>query len=230
MTLDATTLAATSSATSVATAAPQESTEDALATAAGDFETFLSLLTTQMRNQDPLKPLDSTEFVAQLAAFSAVEQQIRGNDRLDAIFSLLSEGGDAGLAQWIGKEVQASARTRFEGEPLSIETTPQAGAERAVLVVTDASGTEVARAEADPAATELSWNGETASGTAPDGLYGFRIEYYSDESHLGGSPGLIRDRVTEIRLGGDAPLLRLAGGDEIAADAVVSIRNAVEDG
>ena len=64
MTLDATTLAATTSPTSVATPAPQADAEDALATAAGDFETFLSLLTTHIRNQAPLKPLDSTEFVA----------------------------------------------------------------------------------------------------------------------------------------------------------------------
>lgn len=228
MTLDATTLAATASAAGVATPAPKATAEDALATAAGDFETFLALLTTQMRNQDPLKPLDSTEFVAQLAAFSAVEQQIRSNDRLDAIFGLLSDGGDAGLAQWIGKEVQAAARTRFDGAPLSIETTPQAGADRAVLVVIDANGTEVARGDADPTATELSWSGATASGTAPDGLYGFRIDYYKEDSLLGGSPGLVRDRVTEIRLGGDAPRLRLAGGDEIAVDAVLSVREAVD--
>ena len=49
---------------------------------AGDFETFLKLLTAQLRNQDPLQPMDSTEFVAQLASFSAVEQQVRANDRL----------------------------------------------------------------------------------------------------------------------------------------------------
>ncbi|SDX16904.1 flagellar basal-body rod modification protein FlgD [Albimonas donghaensis] len=230
MTLDATTLAATTSPTSVATPAPQADAEDALATAAGDFETFLSLLTTQMRNQDPLKPLDSTEFVAQLASFSAVEQQIRSNDRLDAIFDLLSDGGDTGLAQWIGKEVQAAALARFDGEPLSVETTPVAEAERAVMVVTDADGTEVARINVDPSASLLSWDGATATGEAPEGLYGFKLDYYSEDSHIGEAPGLIRDRVTEIRLGGETPMLRLAGGDEIEAETVLSVREPTEEG
>ena len=65
--------------------APTAATDQSAAAAAADFETFLSLLTTQLRNQDPLKPLDSTEFVAQLASFSAVEQQINTNAKLDAI-------------------------------------------------------------------------------------------------------------------------------------------------
>lgn len=230
MTLDATTLAATGAAAGGATgpaaaANRRDTAEDALATAAGDFETFLTLLTTQMRNQDPLKPLESTEFVAQLAAFSAVEQQIRSNDRLDAIFTLMSEGGDAGLAQWIGKEVQAEARARFDGEEIAMETTPLAGAQNAILVVSDAAGEQVARIEVDPAAASVVWDGRTANGTAPDGLYGFEVAYFSADESLGASPVLIRDRVTEIRLDGEAPVLRLAGGDEIAASAVVAIRD-----
>ncbi len=55
-----------------------------------DFQTFLTLLTTQLRNQDPLKPMDSTQFVAQLASFSAVEQQVRTNEKLAEIINLLS--------------------------------------------------------------------------------------------------------------------------------------------
>ncbi len=72
----------TSATTSPAAATAKSETEKSNTAISGDFETFLKLLTTQMRNQDPLKPMDSTEFVAQLASFSAVEQQIRANDRL----------------------------------------------------------------------------------------------------------------------------------------------------
>lgn len=49
----------------------------------GDFETFLRLLTTQLQNQDPLDPTNSTEFVAQLANFSSVEQQVQTNTKLE---------------------------------------------------------------------------------------------------------------------------------------------------
>jgi flagellar basal-body rod modification protein FlgD len=54
-----------------------------------DFQTFLTLLTTQLKNQNPLEPLDSTQFVAQLASFSSVEQQVKTNDRLADILDLL---------------------------------------------------------------------------------------------------------------------------------------------
>ena len=60
---------------------------------ASDFETFLKLLTSQLRNQDPLKPLDSTDFVAQLASFSAVEQQVNTNTKLDQLLGALTRSG-----------------------------------------------------------------------------------------------------------------------------------------
>lgn len=55
-----------------------------------EFQTFLQLLTAQMRHQDPLEPLDSTQFVAQLAAFSSVEQQITTNEKLDNLYDFLT--------------------------------------------------------------------------------------------------------------------------------------------
>lgn len=54
-----------------------------------EFETFLTLLTAQIKNQDPLAPLDSTQFVEQLATFSSLELQAKGNQTLDEIVALL---------------------------------------------------------------------------------------------------------------------------------------------
>ena len=56
-----------------------------------DFQSFLQLLTAQLRYQDPLAPLDSTQFVAQLAGFSTVEQLVNANRRLDEIAARLDE-------------------------------------------------------------------------------------------------------------------------------------------
>lgn len=201
-------------------------TDDTLAVAAGDFQTFLSLLTTQMRNQDPLNPVDSTEFVAQLASFSAVEQQIRANDRLDSILAAITAQDGAGLAQWIGKEVEAAARAPFDDDPIAVSVDPVADATRALLVVRDASGAEVARLPVDAAATGLTWEGETANGKAPAGLYAFSVEYFDDENLLEARDGRIFARVKEVRLGGDAPMLVLEGGDEITSDAVIAVRDA----
>lgn len=65
--------------------------------AESDFQTFLQLLTAQMRHQDPLEPLDSTQFVAQLAAFSSVEQQIQTNAKLDLLNENLTREGYLGI-------------------------------------------------------------------------------------------------------------------------------------
>ena len=71
---------------------------------AADFQTFLTLLTTQMKNQDPLNPTDSTEFVAQLASFSGVEQQVRANEQLEKILSYIDIGRQEGAEVLIGGE------------------------------------------------------------------------------------------------------------------------------
>jgi flagellar hook assembly protein FlgD len=59
-------------------------------TTGADFSTFLTLLTAQIKNQDPLAPLDSTQFVEQLATFSNLELQAKGNQSLERITALLS--------------------------------------------------------------------------------------------------------------------------------------------
>ena len=78
--------ATTPAASTTKTATTEQPT--ATSTLSGDFNTFLKLLTTQLENQDPLQPMDSTEFIAQLASFSSVEQQIGTNTRLDEMLSV----------------------------------------------------------------------------------------------------------------------------------------------
>lgn len=73
-----------------------------------DYQTFLKLLVTQMQNQDPTEPMDNTEYMAQLASFSNVEQNVQINNKLDELlkYSQLSQGADL-----IGKTV-----TSLDGE------------------------------------------------------------------------------------------------------------------
>ncbi len=70
---------------SATAAAAQASTSSAAKTATVDYESFLKLLVTQMKNQDPTAPMESTDYMAQLASFSNVEQSIQINQRLDSI-------------------------------------------------------------------------------------------------------------------------------------------------
>jgi len=74
------------------------------ASISSDFETFLKMLTAQIKNQDPLKPMDSSEFATQLATFSSLEQQVLTNDRLKQISNILGSQGLTQHADWIGKK------------------------------------------------------------------------------------------------------------------------------
>lgn len=70
-----------------------------------DYDTFLQLLIAEMQNQDPLKPMDSSEYVAQLASFSNVEQTIVTNNKLDELFAatMISQAGSV-----IGKTITSA--------------------------------------------------------------------------------------------------------------------------
>jgi flagellar basal-body rod modification protein FlgD len=91
------------SSTAAASAAqPTTSANPAAGAAAStvDYQSFLKLLIAQLKNQDPTKPMDSTQFVSQLASFSAVEQQISTNARLDQMLtqsSIAQAGAMVGL-------------------------------------------------------------------------------------------------------------------------------------
>ncbi len=217
----------TSAAGITAAAAPAAGTAagSAALSAGSDFQTFLTLLTAQMRNQDPLKPVESTEFIAQLASFSAVEQQVRTNDRLDLILASLAGGSSAGLAEWIGREVRVPAAASFEGVPVEVEFDPHPEAETATLLVLNAFDQVVARRAIESGATQVTWDGETDTGeTAPHGTYRFRIESEAGGQLIATQAGRVFVPVEEVRIVAGAPSLVLASGESVAIGAVMAVR------
>jgi len=88
---------------------------------AEDFTQFLTLLTTQLQNQDPLSPLDSNEFTNQLVQFSQVEQGINTNSKLDDLLSLQLNGAATSALGYVGLDVQyVSAEVSLEQGQSSI--------------------------------------------------------------------------------------------------------------
>ena len=77
-------------------------------TIAGNFDTFLSLLTTQLQNQDPLDPLDTNEFTSQLVQFSSVEQQLKTNSYLQNLVQSTQNSQNNAAVSYIGKQVTSS--------------------------------------------------------------------------------------------------------------------------
>ena len=108
---DVTALGASTQQISQVTSRPQGSTLDQ--------EAFLSLLITQMKMQDPTKPMESTEYMSQLASFSQVEQSVQANNKLD---SLLTSSALSLAESMIGRTV-TSADGRISGEVVSVKIT-----------------------------------------------------------------------------------------------------------
>lgn len=216
--------AATPTATA-ATPAATASETSASKTLTADFQTFLKLLTTQMQNQDPLKPLDSTEFVAQLASFSTVEQQVQSNERLDGILEALGGNSASGLAAWIGREIRVPGKAEFSGKPVEVGTTPVSGADKAVLVVTNAFGTEIAKKTVSATASEVTWDGTDDSGAvAPNGTYSFKVLSYKGTTLAETTPGQVYAKVSEVQIDGGVAKLLTATGSSVALSDVTAVR------
>src|SRR5882672_11737048 len=90
----------------ISTGAPA-TTNVASNTIAGNFDTFLQLLTTQLKNQNPLDPLDTNQFTQQLVQFSSVEQQLKTNDYLSALVAGNTNSVQTAAVNFIGKTVTA---------------------------------------------------------------------------------------------------------------------------
>lgn len=192
-----------------------------------DFQTFLTLLVAQMRNQDPLKPAESTEFVAQLATFSGVEQQVKMNEKLDLIFAAMLGGGAsaAGLAEWIGREVRAPVPASFTGVPVEVEVAPHAEADGGFFVVRNTFDQVVLRAPINPGQTKVTWDGTTTTGEqAAHGTYRFEIESRKGDTLLSTQPGQVFASVAEVRIEEGGPKLVLASGETLPVSAVTAVR------
>ncbi len=201
-----------------------ETTSDtSAAVAATDFETFLTLLTAQLRNQDPLQPIDSTEFVAQLASFSAVEQQIETNAKLDDIAGLLTESRFDTAVELIGKDVESEvSKVHYDGQSdILLGAEPPADATSGTLTISDSSGLEVAELQLGGAQESITWNGTLDDGTvAAVGDYKVSLTWYDGDDVLKSALPTLRDTVTEVRLNEDEYELTLDSGLTISVDDV----------
>jgi flagellar basal-body rod modification protein FlgD len=216
-TITATTATATTSQTQIKTASSGLSS---------DFETFLKMLTTQLKNQDPMNPVDSADYAVQLATFSSVEQQVLTNDLLRDLATQMGASGMAQLSGWVGMEGLSPAARRFDGAtPISLDVAPEPTADRAELVVRDGAGREVQRYEIGADAAQIQWSGRNAYGyPSMPGLYSFSVESFLGETSLAETPVQSYSLLTEARVEGGEVILVTDGGAEIAANAVTGIR------
>ncbi|WP_299826055.1 flagellar hook capping FlgD N-terminal domain-containing protein [uncultured Roseobacter sp.] len=203
--------------------------EQSNAVLSSDFETFLQMLTAQARYQDPLEPIDSSEYAAQLAQFSMVEQQVLSNDLLQALSAQMSAGSISQIAGWIGMEARTTAPVSFDGSPVTVIPKSEAGADEAVLVAYDADGEEVHRKQIDIGSDPVEWMGIADDGTEfPPGLYSFKVESRVAGQTIGVNSAETYSKITEARRQGAATVFILEGGSAVTAEDVTALREPAE--
>lgn len=180
-----------------------------------EYNSFIKLLTAQVRNQDPLSPMDSTQFVEQLATFSSLEQLVNSNTALASIASMISDLNGLMASQWLGEEVTfASSWMPYTGSPATYSYEAPQGTTKSVLTVKDADGNAVWTETLDPEKTVFSWNGQLTSGgvVTEDKMYEFVIDYYEDNAFKGTAVPNVITKVTDIVSEGGTLRLGTASG------------------
>ena len=216
--------------TAVGAATPttqQPSTQNAATKAsASDYETFLKMLTAQARYQDPLEPMDSSEYAAQLAQFSMVEQQTEANDILQSMSQQMGLANMAAMSGWVGMEARVAAPAYFDGaNPVTVAPNPAAVADAVNMVVTDSKGNEVQRVSLPVSAEPYQWNGLGDDGNPiAAGTYTFTVESSKNGEVILSDIAEVYSPVTETQMQGNDVVLILEGGSAILASSVTALR------
>lgn len=192
-------------------AAPPTQAVGDRATLTSNYDTFLVLLTAQLQNQDPLAPMDSTQFTQQLVQFTQVEQQIRTNEHLEGLAGQYQAASAGAALSYLGREalIESDTTSLVGGKAQWGYTTPQ-GVEEVSLTVKDARGRIVfeTSGDANGGSHLFNWDGSDGhGGTAPDGVYRLVIEANNAAGDNLGAAMTVRETIRGVDFTGTTPLV-----------------------
>jgi flagellar basal-body rod modification protein FlgD len=197
------------------------------ATVFGDnFNTFLTLLTTQLKNQDPTSPLDTNQFTSQLVQFSQVEQEINANTKL---VSMTTTNQAVAALPLVGRAVEydGSAATLDAGGKAGFSYTLPSQSSATVLSILDASGSMVWRGAGETATGrhDFAWDGKALDGsTVPPGTYTLSVAAAASDSSAITATTTAVGTVSGIELQSGQALMDI-GGLKIPTTKMISIKN-----
>ena len=198
-----------------------------------DLNRFLNLLVTQLQNQDPLDPLDATEFTSQLVQFASVEQQIFQNSNLEKLLNLQETNQISQMVDFIGKRVE------YFGQELSLEKgnaefsyVMPSGVVDANVNISNSAGLNVFFAKGDATAGKhtVIWDGVDKNGNQQsDGKYSVLVSGTDPQGNLVTIEHLMVGSVSGA--GVDENQVKLFIGDKITIDqdTVISVRKGTEE-
>jgi flagellar basal-body rod modification protein FlgD len=184
-------------------------------TLAGNFQTFLTLLTTQLQNQNPLDPLDTNQFTQQLVQFAGVEQQLKTNDQLTSLVSLQQTTQATQALDFVGKNAVVDGSTapmtnKVATWQLSIPT-----ASTLTVNIASSTGQNVFSGSYGVNAGDnqvFSWNGLGNDGTQwPDGKYTLTATGADASGNPVTVSTQIQGQVNSVDLTQSPPLLSIGG-------------------
>ncbi len=152
---------------------------NALQALGSDFNAFLSLLTTQLKNQDPTSPLDTNSFTQELVQFTGVQQSVATNQNLSQLIALQQSDQVLQTTQVVGDRATVTApQIALQGGNGTITFTAPT-AEPVQIAIVNAAGIPVidATLNAQAGSNTWTWNGKDGNGNQlPDGAYGIALE------------------------------------------------------
>ena len=215
-----------SSSYTSSTASSSSSSSSDQQTIAGNFDTFLTLLTTQLQHQNPLDPLDANQFTAQLVQFASVEQQIKTNQTLDSLVALTRTAQATAAMSLVGATVTAKGADAqlANGKAEWTFSAPRAGV--AAISILDAKGNTVFAQERamTAGANTVTWDGRSSTGAAmPAGVYTLSVAGRDASNQRINVTSEVSGQVTGIDVSGATPMLDL-GDVKIPLDQVTAVR------
>ncbi len=193
-------------------------------------DSFLRLLTTQLQYQDPLSPLESTEFVSQLAQFSQLEQMTTVNQTLGSLVDSNTSLNNYAVTGLVGREVQVVGgsipHVAETDSVLSYLLEEDSG--RVIIQVEDDAGSVVRLIEAGPqekGVWNVFWDGHDQDGNLlPSGKYQYTVSAVDSSGGPVTSTTYTSGRVEEVTFNNEVPYLVINGGN-IPASSLVSVIN-----
>jgi flagellar basal-body rod modification protein FlgD len=200
---------------------------------AENFDTFLTLLTTQLKNQDPLSPMDSNAFTQQMVQMTGVEQQLLTNDLLKQLVGNNANGVSTAVSL-IGKDVKAvSDDAAINNKEAKWTYKLDAEAAKTKIEVIDSAGKVVHAETVDPKADDKAnkagdhdfvWNGKDVTGKqlSDGGVYTLKITATDVDGKTIGSTSYVKGVVTGVEQANGATYVTINGG-KVVWDKVTSI-------
>jgi len=186
------------------------------ATLAANFTAFLKLLTTQLKNQNPLDPLDTNQFTQQLVQFAQVEQQLKSNDQLATLVSLQKTAQSTAALEFVGQTVAVDGKAAKLANGSASWTLQVPKPAAATITITSPtgqtaySGTTTLNAGTQP----FVWDGRDASGLQwPAGVYTLSITAKDATNQPVTIPVEVEGTVDSVDLTQTQPVLSIAGQD-----------------